>query len=157
MATQTVTWTDGQEAVRSGLLNGDGDVANVKAFLAAMSGDIVIKCTPATKNKTATSAAWEETIVVTLETNAGVRHSWYNGNITLAVGDTSTAGTAAISPAAGARQMTDGALTVTLSGAAASWLATETATLTASVTSNNPGLVAGSLIANATSVITFTS
>ena len=160
MATVDTGYQTGVESLRSGLgmLSMNGDVDEVKAFLKAASGDFVIKCTPATVAKTATSEAWTQDVVVTLETNDGELHKWYNGNITLAVADTGT-GTAAIDPAAGAHAMTNGSLTVTLSGDAGSsyWANTQTATLTASVTSNNPGLVQGSLIANATCVVTFST
>ena len=158
MATVDTNWPTGLESLRAGLAQGDmqGVIADTKAFLKAHSGDFVIKCTPATVAKAATNLAWTQEVVITLETNDGELHKWYNGNITLAVADTAT-GTAAINPAAGARAMTNGSLTVTLSGDAGSsyWAAASTATLTASATANNPGLVQGSLIANATCVVTF--
>ncbi len=158
MATVDTGWTAGQEELRQGLLNGACDIGVVKSFVKALSGDLKLVCTPATVAKTATSEAWTQDAVVTLETNDGEPCTWYNGNITLAVADTGT-GTASISPAAGAHAMTDGALTVTLSGDAGTsyWANTQTATLTASVTANNPGLVQGSLIASATSVVTFST
>lgn len=157
MATVNTSFTSGMEALRSQLLNGDGNINVTQSFIKALSGDLKLVCTPATVSKAATSSAWTQTVVVTLTTNNGEPCSWYNGNVTLSVADTSSAGTAAISPAAGARPMTDGSLTVTLSGDAAAWLAADTATLTVAPTANNPGVVAGSLIANATCVVTFTS
>ena len=123
-----------------------------QTLMKALSGDIVVVCTPATKTKSASSAAWSETVEVSLQTADGEYHDWYNGPITLAITDTSSAGTASISPAAGARMMTDGKLNVTVSGNAAAWLAADTATLTASLVAAQ-GLAG--LAASATSVFTF--
>lgn len=152
-----VTYSTGMESVRAGLATGamKGELTDIKALLKAMSGDIVLKVTPATATPAPTSAAWSQTVLVTLETADGERHTWYNGPITLAVADTSTAGTAAISPAAGAHYMTDGALSVTLSGAAAAWLNGETATLTATAVAQQ-GLL-NVAIGATTCVLTFTT
>jgi hypothetical protein len=151
-----VTYNPGMESLRTGLANGGmtGELTNIKALFKALSGDIVVKCTPATATPAPTSAAWSQVVSVALETADGERHTWYSGPITLAVADTSTAGTAAISPAAGAHLMTDGVLSVTLSGAAAAWLNAETATLTASLVAQQ-GLAG--LAASGTCVVTFTS
>lgn len=156
MATPDITFSAGMEQLRASLVTGDGSVAVPESFFKACCGDIKLVCTPATVAKAATNSAWTQEVVVTVCNNDGTLCSWYNGNITLAVGDTAT-GTAAISPAAGAHAVTDGSLTVTLSGDAGSnyWAAASTATLTASPTANNAGLVQGSLIANATCVVSF--
>ena len=158
MATRNIaTWTEGMEDLRTNLMNGAGDTDGLtRSFIKAIQGDLKLVCTPATVAKTATSEAWTETVVVTLTNNDGELCQWYNGNVTIAVADTGT-GTASISPAAGAVQMTDGSLTVVLSGDAGSnnWANEQTATLTVSPTANNAGIVQGSLIANATCVVTF--
>lgn len=151
-----VTYTSGMEEVRTGLFTGSmsGDVTDVQALIKAFCGDVVLKCTPATYAPTPTSSAWSQQVVVTLETADGELHKWYSGPVTLAIADTSTAGTATISPAAGAHYMTDGTLTVTVSGNAAAWLNTETVTLTASLVAAQ-GLAG--LAASKTCVITFTT
>ena len=152
-----VTYSAGIESLRAGLFSGEmgGELTAIKAFLKAQSGDIVLKVTPATATPAPTAAAWSQTVVVSLETADGERHTWYNGHVTIAVGDTSTAGTAAILPTAGAHYMTDGVLNVTLSGAAAAWLATETATLTATTVAQQ-GLLNVAISAT-TCVVTFTA
>jgi hypothetical protein len=144
------------ETVRTGLFTGSmsGDVTDVQALIKAFCGDVVLKCTPATYAPAPTSSAWSQQVVVTLETADGELHKWYSGPVTLAIADTSSAGTATISPAAGAHYMTDGALTVTVSGGAAAWLNTETVTLTASLVAAQ-GLAG--LAASKTCVITFTT
>ena len=160
MATRNIaTWTEGMEDLRTNLMNGAGDTDGLtRSFIKAIQGDLKLVCTPATIAKTATSAAWSEPIIVTLTNNDGELCQWYNGNVTIAVADSAT-GTASISPTAGAVQMTDGSLTVVLSGDAGTdyWANTQTATLTVSPTANNAGIVQGSLIANATCVVTFSS
>jgi hypothetical protein len=152
-----VTYNPGMEQLRTDMCTGGmtGTIADMKAFMKALSGDIVLKVTPATATPAPTSAAWSQSVVVSLETADGERHKWYSGPVTLAVADTSTAGTAAISPAAGAHYMTDGALTVTLSGNAAAWLNAETATLTATAVAQQ-GLLNVAISAT-TCVLTFTT
>ena len=151
-----VTYNPGLESLRTGLMNGDmlGILTDTKAFLKACSGDIVLKCSPATYSIPATAAAWSRAVQVRLETADGELHKWYSGPVTIAVGDTSSAGTAAISPTAGAYYMTDGVLDVTLSGAAAAWLAADTATLTATAVAQQ-GLLNVAITAK-TCVVTFT-
>jgi len=151
-----VTYSPGMQSLRTGLMSGDmeGNLTDTKAFLKACCGDIVLKVTPATYAPAATAAAWTKTVLVTLETADGERHKWYSGPVTLAVGDTSSAGTASISPTAGAKYMTDGALSVTISGDAAAWLQNDTATLTVTVV-EGPGLAAGKAIGATTCILTF--
>ncbi len=132
-------------------------------FMKAQSGDIVLKVTPATTTPAPTAAAWTQAVVITLETADGEVHEWYNGTVTIAIGDTSTAGTASISPTAGATYMNNGSLTVTISGNAAAWLNSETATLTVSATDQDPAggttdlSICGWAVASKTCVITFTT
>jgi hypothetical protein len=160
MATNNIsTWTEGMEDLRTNLMNGAGDTEGLaRSFIKAIQGDIKFVCTPSTVTKTPTSDAWTQTVVVTMTNNDGELCQWYNGNVTLAVGDTGT-GTASITPTAGVVTMTDGSLTVVLAGDAGStyWKNSETATLTVSPTANNSGIAMGSLIANATCVVTFTT
>lgn len=156
-----VTYTQGMEDIRTGLESGGmrGEKGDIKALFKALSGDIALKCTPATATPAPTAAAWTQAVVVSLETADGERHKWYSGPVTLAIADTSSSGTATISPAAGASYMTDGALTVTISGNAAAWLNSETVTLTASIAAQHTGdtAILGYVVANKTCVLTFTT
>lgn len=160
-----VTYNSGLESLRSGLgmLSMNGDVTEVKAFLKALSGDIVLKCTPATATPAPTSAAWSTPVVITLETADGERHKWFSGKLLLAIADTSTAGTAAISPTATGPYMVDGAYTVNITGDAKAWLNSETVTLTVNVADQDPGgsttdySVLGYAVAAKTTVLTFTT
>jgi hypothetical protein len=160
-----VTYNPGMESLRTALAFGgmQSDPNEWKAFFKALSGDIVLKCTPATAAPAPTSAAWEQSVLITLETADGERHKWFSGKLALAVADTSTAGTASIDPTETAPYMTDGAYTVKIKGNAAAWLATETATLTVNVADQDPGggttdyPVLGYAVAAKTCVITFTS
>ena len=151
-----VTFQPGLESLRSGLgmLSVNGDVAEVKSFLKACCGDVVLVVSPATSTPAATAAAWSLPITVSLKTADGAVHKWYSGPVTLAVSKSSSAGTATISPAAGAHYMTDGVLNVTLSGNAAAWLQNDTATLTATIV-NAPGVAGGKASAATTCVVTF--
>jgi len=128
-----MSMTDGQQALYEHMVcNGAGDRASLVSFIKAMSGDMVLNVSPTTVSESAGSTGFTKTITVTLETANGQVCSWYNGPVTLAIADTSTAGVASISPAAGSHDMTDGVLSVTLMGSAASWVAADTATLTVS-------------------------
>lgn len=125
--------TPGQQAIADfPVANGSGDRADWDAFIKAHSGDMVFLCAPAAPTVKATSEGWSVPVTVQLATADGEVHKWFQGPITLAIADTSTAGAASINPAAGSHNMVDGQLTVTISGDAAAWLATETATLTIS-------------------------
>lgn len=90
-------------------------------LLKGVSGDLVLDVT-ANETKAATAEAWTKTINIALKTAAGGLHKWYNGPITLAVTNTSSAGTASITPAAGSHNMTDGELSVVMAGDEADWL-----------------------------------
>lgn len=160
-----VTYNSGLESLRSGLgmLSMNGDVTEVKAFLKALSGDIVLKCTPATATPAPTSAAWSTPVLITLETADGERHKWFSGKLALAIADTSSAGTASIDPTSTAPYMVDGAYTVNIKGNAAAWLNAETATLTVNVADQDPAAgtsdysVLGYAVAAKTAVLTFTT
>lgn len=160
-----VTYNPGMESLRSGLgmLSMNGDVTEVKTFLKALSGDIVLKCTPATATPAPTSAAWSTPVLITLETADGERHKWFSGKLLLAIADTSSAGTASIDPTATGPYMVDGAYTVNIKGNAAAWLNADTATLTVNVADQDPGggttdySVLGYAVAAKTTVLTFTT
>ena len=144
-----MSMTDGQQALYEHMVcNGAGDRASLVSFIKAMSGDMVLNVSPTTVSESAGSTGFTKTVTVTLETATGEVCSWYNGPVTLAIADTSTAGVASISPAAGSNDMTDGVLTVTLTGSAAAWVAADTATLTVS------GSIFGYTLTDATSVVT---
>lgn len=123
--------TDGQKALREHIVcNGAGDRSSLDAFIKAHSGDLVFKVTPATASVPHTSVGWSTDVKVTLETAAGEKHGWFNGPVTLAIADTSAAGTASIFPAATTVYLANGEYDVSIRGNAAAWLAAETATLT---------------------------
>lgn len=116
---------------------------------AGMSGDIAINILTADVTPAPTGAAWSYEVAFELVDSAGRRHAWFEGDIDAAAADTSTAGTASVSDATPA--MEGGAGTVTLSGDAATWADTETATLTLN------GTVLGVTLADATFTVTFTA
>ena len=60
---------------------------------------MVLNVSPSTATESAGSTGFTKTFTVTLESADGEVNTWYNGSVTLAVADTSTAGTASISPA----------------------------------------------------------
>lgn len=134
-----------------GLAMGDQSLADeLMALTTGLNGDFAVRITPATKSKTATASAWTEKILVELVDATGRVHTWFNQTLTgkASVADTSTAGVASI--ASTSLVFVNGAATVTLSGTAAAWLATETATVTiATLTVNGVSVTGG------TSVFTF--
>lgn len=118
----------------------------------ALSGDMVLEISPETIAPEPTAAAWSQTVTLTLKDADGNTHRWLNGAFTTiaSVADGSTAGTASI----GSTTVTfvNGVATVVLSGDAAAWLDTETATLTiANLT------IAGYTVTGGTCVVTFTA
>lgn len=124
--------TAGQQAIADyPVVNGGGDRADWDAFIKAHTGDMVFLITPSSATVKATSSGWEVDATVQLVTAQGEVHKWYQGPITLAIADTSAAGTASIVPV-GANNMVDGVLSVKITGNVAAWLAGETATLTVS-------------------------
>jgi len=94
----------------------------------ALSGDYSLSIVPDTKDLDATSAAWTQEITITLANASGVIHSWYSGQGTVSIADTSTAGTATIDSAT--PSFVNGVAKVIISGDAAAWVAAEDITLT---------------------------
>jgi hypothetical protein len=108
---------------------------NFKMLAKAMSGDMVFSlsqttATPLVSECTAGDVVYD--ITISLVTAAGELHSWYNGEVLLAIEDNNGTLVAAISPAAGEHKMTNGQLTVTVTLPKAVWTAGNTATLTVS-------------------------
>lgn len=95
------------------------------------AGDVVVEIATANVAPAPTSTAWDYDVVFALKTSGGDIIP-YTGDIAAAAANTSTAGTATVSDASPA--VVDGEGTVTLSGDAANWLDTETATLTLTYT-----------------------
>lgn len=93
--------------------------------------DIAIVVKIANVTPAPTAAIWSYTVPFEMQTAAGEVIP-YTGNIVAAASDTSTAGTAAVDDTSPAMVMGQGS--VTLSGDAADWLDTETATLTLTYT-----------------------
>jgi len=118
----------------------------------ALAGDIVWVVTPATVTPAPTSAAWNRSVRIELQTAAGEVHEWFSKAITtgVSIGDTSTAGTASIPSTT--LTVTDGVATVVVSGDEADWLDTETDTLTVA-----EATILGYTVAAKTSVETFTA
>lgn len=116
----------------------------------ALSGDMVFVVKPATISTPATSAAWTRDVVIELKTAAGQIHTWFNKAITtgVSIADTSTAGTATIPSTT--LTFVKGRATVTISGNANNWLATENDTLTIAAAT-----ILGYTVASKTSVETF--
>lgn len=95
------------------------------------AGDITIIISLANVAPAPTAAVWSYIVPFELKTAIGELIP-YTGNIVAAASNTSTAGTAAVSDASPAVVLGKGS--VTLSGDAAAWLDTETATLTLTYT-----------------------
>jgi len=119
----------------------------------ALSGDMVLVVTPATDNPAPTAAVWTQDFYVELQTAAGQVHTWFNKEVASghSVGDTSTAGTATVSPATTTAYV-NGIAKITMSGDAAAWLNSETATLTVAEL-----VVLGYTLTAKTGVLTFTT
>lgn len=118
----------------------------------ALSGDLVFVVTPATDTPAPTAAAWEQDIVVELQSAAGENHRWFNKAITTAIAasDTSSAGTASMESTT--LTFIEGRATATLKGTAAAWLNAETATATVAQQT-----ILGYTVAAKTCVLTFTT
>lgn len=95
-----------------------------------------------------------DTIVISLLDSGGKLCSWYNGPIKLAIAETATNGTAAISPASTTPNMTNGVYTVVVSYGYSStgWANGDAATLTVS-DPDTPAGIAGRAISDATFVM----
>lgn len=118
----------------------------------ALSGDIVMVIDPETVAPLPTSDAWTRNVRVSIQNAAGEVHEWLTADYatTLAIADTSTAGTATI--VSTTLSIVNGEAVVVVSGDAEDWLDTETDTLTISnITVLGVTVIAG------TSVETFTA
>ena len=118
----------------------------------AMAGDIVMVIDPETVAPAPTSSAWTRNVKISIQSAAGEVHEWLNQSYTttLAIADTSTAGTASITSTT--LTLVNGEATVVVSGDAQDWLDTETDTLTVSNIT-----VLGYTVTGGTSVETFTA
>ena len=98
----------------------------------AIMGDILMVISPLTVNTPATAFGWTRNVTITLKTASGQTYIGANGSYatTLAIGDTSVAGTATI--VSTTLTFVNGVATVVVSGDAMAWLAAETDTLTVS-------------------------
>ena len=89
--------------------------------------DVLVVVERANVTPSPTAAVWSYVVPFHLETTTGEMVP-YNGTIAATVGNTSTSGTAAVDTAT--PSVVNGVGSSTISGDAASWLNTETATLT---------------------------
>lgn len=115
----------------------------------AMSGDLAFSVSPATVDRSATSAAWTRTVEIALVNSAGQVHEWFTKDIAngVSIADDSTAGTASI--ASTTLSFVNGRAAVVVSGDAEDWLEGETNTLTI-----EQATIMGYIVAEATSVET---
>lgn len=122
----------------------------INLIAAGMSGDMTMVIAPEAVNRVATAEAWSRNVDISIVDGNGEVHSWLNGDYatSLAIADTSTAGTASI--ASTTLALKDGKARVVVSGDAAAWLANETDTLTVSDLT-----VMGYTVTGGTSVQTF--
>lgn len=118
---------------------------------AAMSGDMLLSISPATKSTPHTSSAWTRTVTISLVDAAGDVHTWFNKAVAtgVSIADTSTAGTATIPSTT--LTFVNGVATVVISGDAQTWAAVETDTLTIA-----NATIMGYTVTGGTSVETFT-
>lgn len=117
---------------------------------AALAGDIAMVITPATVEQAATNEAWSRKVIVEIKTADGRLHDWLTASFAtkVSIADTSAAGAAATPSTT--LSIVNGRAEITVTGAAAAWLAAETNTLTiASIT------VLGVALGSKTSVGTF--
>lgn len=98
-----------------------------------------------------TAASWTQDAVIVLKNAAGETMDWYNGPVTTAIADTSSAGTASITGGAGAKTCVNGTVTVEIAGDTAAWLDGDTVTLSLT------GTVSGVALSQTDVVITFTA
>jgi hypothetical protein len=121
----------------------------LNALAAGLSGDIVINILTDVVTPAPTASVWSYTVAFELTDTAGNRLTWYNGNLTAAASDNSSAGSASVSDATPA--VVNGYGTVDLEGDAAAWLNTEVATLTID------GTISGTALTEKTWTATFTT
>lgn len=138
------------------ILTMEGIQPQLRDYLAlqekAMNGDIVMSISPATVTPVPTAAAWTRNVIVEIQTAAGELHTWVNTAVatTVSIADTSSAGTASI--VSTTLTLVNGRAIIVVSGDAASWLNTETDTLTVGNI-----ILGGVTVAGGTSVETFTT
>ena len=140
-----------------------GTTADTQAALSdlmklAMSGDMVLKCTPTTAGSSAATVAADiaggagkfvRNVVVTLETAAGAVHTWFSGKRDAAAAVvTAGDGTAAITGSATDITFVAGSVTVAIDYTL-TWAAADTCTLTVT-----GGTLLGYAVADKTSVDT---
>jgi len=111
--------------------------------------DVLVVVERANVTPEPTAAVWSYVVPFHLETTAGEIVP-FNGTIGAGAGDTSSAGTAAVSSATPA--VVNGRGTVTLSGDEAAWLNTETATLTLTHTNLRGGTDTDTFVVTFTAV-----
>ena len=124
----------------------------------AMSGDMVLKCTPATAGSSAaavaaaiagTASKFVRTVTVTLETAGGEVHTWFSGKRDAAAAQvTAGNGTAAVTGSATDITFVNGSATV-LIDYVGTWAAADTCTLTVT-----GATLLGHTLANKTSIDT---
>lgn len=95
----------------------------------AMGGDAEFVLSPATCKRPATSAAFSRFVTIEIKTKEGELHSWFSGNVTVSIADTSVAGVASL-PNGTTVAVKNGKAVVKINGSANNWLANETNTLT---------------------------
>jgi hypothetical protein len=128
------------------------DSDDIEMMGKALSGDLVFTVTPATTTRAAGTYAISRDVTVKLTDADGNVHTWFNKAISngCSVGDTSTAGTAAIANTT--LTFVNGVATKTVTAASAAWVAAETNTLTIA-----QATIAGYTVAQKTSVETITA
>jgi len=126
--------------------------AELSARDKAMMGDMTLVVSPATATPAPTAAAWTQDVKVQLQDANGNLHSWFTKAVTsgVSIADTSAAGTAAI--ASTTLSFEGGEAVFAITGDAASWLDTETATATIAEMT-----IMGNTVAEKTCVLTFTA
>lgn len=118
----------------------------------ALAGDIVFVATPAVTTRAATAAAFNRKVAIELRNAKGERHTWFNGDISVSIADTSALGTASIHGGDTTPTMSQGRCVVQVDGDAAAWLAGETNTLTVA-----QATILGQTVAAKTSAETITA
>lgn len=103
--------------------------STLRSIQSLLKGDMLFVLTPAT---VATphygTKAWTRVVEVALKDSLGNYMTWFDGDVTISIGDTSTAGTASI--VSTTLTLVQGRANVVVSGDLQAWIATETDTLT---------------------------
>ena len=134
------------------------DGVNLNAVVKAIQGDMILTVTPTTTGSSASEIAtaiagenlkYTRDVVLQFETTDGIVHDWFNGDMDIAVIETTAGdGTSAIAEGTTSVTFVNGAAAVTLEYIG-TWAEADTQTLT--VTSDT---ILGYTIANKTSVDT---